>query len=126
MVGSGPHRRRQLKVCALGSGLADKAVALVYERLLHDTTSDRWIDRCRTQIGGVLDVLNADCPAAYWFGDGVGHPDIMVACAIRFLTEAHPGLFDPRRWSALAEHASRCEALPAFQAVVQVFDPPRK
>ena len=126
MVGGGPLRRQQLKVCALGSGLADKAVALVYERVLHDTTSDMWTDRCRAQIGGVLDVLNADCPAGYWFGDRIGHPDIMVACALRFLTEAHLGLFDPARRPALAAHASRCEALPAFQAVVQVFDPPRK
>src|SRR6185369_10093733 len=29
----GPDRRHQLKICALGSGLADKAVSLIYERV---------------------------------------------------------------------------------------------
>lgn len=125
MAGNGPQRRQALKVCALATGLADKAVSLVYERVLHDAASDVWIDRCRLQIGGVLDVLNTDRSTPYWFGDRIGHPDIAVACALRFLTEAHPGLFDPARWPALAAHAARCEALPAFQAVIQAFDPPK-
>ena len=127
MADSGPRRRHELKVCALGSGLADKAVSLVYERVLHDAASEVWTARCRTQIAGVLDVLNADRisrPTPFWFGDRIGHPDIMVACALRFLTEAHPGLFAPARWVALAEHAARCEALPAFRAVAQTFTPP--
>ena len=129
MADSGPGRRQALQVCALAAGLADKAVSLVYEHVLHDAASEVWMDRCRLQIGGVLDVLNADRTghsAPYWFGNAIGHPDIMVACALRFLTEAHPGLFDPARWPALVAHAARCEALPAFQAMVQVFDPPRK
>lgn len=126
IAGNGVARRESLKVCALGSGLADKAVALVYERVLHDATSRAWVDRCQAQIGGVLDVLNARCPTTWWFGDRIGHADVMVACALRFVTEAHPGLFDAARWPALAAHAVRCEALSAFQAVVQVFDPPKK
>ena len=52
---SGDRRRRALKVCALATGLADKAVSLIYERVLHQTTSDQWIARCRTQIADVLD-----------------------------------------------------------------------
>ena len=128
MASDGPRRRAELKVCALGSGLADKAVSLVYERVLHDAASPVWTARCRTQIAGVLDVLEPDRVirgTAFWFGDRIGHADVMVACALRFLTEAHPGLFLPERWPALAAHAARCEALPAFQAVAQAFDPPR-
>jgi len=128
MAESGLRRRRALKVCALGSGLADKAVSLIYERVLHDAVSPVWIERCRTQIAGVLDVLNEDRaarPTAFWFGDRIGHPDIMVACALRFVTEAHAGLFLPDRWPALAAHAARCEALPAFAAVAQAFTPPK-
>ena len=128
MAASGPRRRQALKVCAMGSGLADKAVSLVYERVLHDAVSALWTDRCRGQIAGVLNVLDRDRAARrtmFWFGDTIGHPDVMVACALRFATEAHPGLFDAERWPALAEHAARCEALPAFRAVFQTFDPPR-
>jgi glutathione S-transferase len=35
----GPARRYALKVCALATGLADKAVILVYERVLHEQSS---------------------------------------------------------------------------------------
>ncbi len=120
----GSGRRRVLKLCALGAGLADKAVSLVYERLVHERATPAWTDRCRGQITGVLDVLETDRAAAagaWWFGDALTHGDVMVACALRFLGEAHPDAFDLAAWPALAAHAARCEALPAFQAVVQPF-----
>jgi glutathione S-transferase len=124
---SGDGRRQALKVCALATGLADKAVSLVYEQVLHEAISEQWIARCRAQIGDVLGVLEAHRVAIasrFWFGDAIGHPDIAVACALRFTREAHPGLFDEQRWPALAAHAITCEALPAFQAIVQPFIPP--
>ncbi len=127
IAGSGETRRRALKVCALGSGLADKAVSLIYERVLHETTSPQWTERCRTQIADVLTALDAeraDRRTPYWFGETIGHADIMVACALRFTREAHPGLFDEERWRALAAHAMRCEALPVFQRIAQTFNPP--
>jgi len=124
---SGPARRRALRICALATGLNDKAVSLVYERVLHRETSPVWIARCETQIGGVLDALEADRHARslpYWFGNTLGHPDIAVACALRFLSEAHPKLFRADRWPTLAAHAIHCETLAPFQAVVQPFLPP--
>ncbi len=123
----GPNRRATLKVCALATGLADKSVSLLYERILHEEMSRIWIDRCRTQIADVLTVLEADRaarPTAWWFGDTIGHADIAVACAIRFTREAHTDLFDPTRWPALERHAVQCEALPPFQRIVQPLDPP--
>src|ERR1043166_1405894 len=42
----GKPRRQALKICGLATGLADKAVSLLYERLLHQATSQAWIDRC--------------------------------------------------------------------------------
>ena len=94
----GPQQRAALKICALATGLADKAVSLLYERVLHQETSQMWIDRCRTQIADVLDALEATArrgSAPWWFGENIGHADIAVACAIRFAREAHPDLFDP-------------------------------
>src|SRR5215212_7367742 len=82
----GPERRRALRVCALGTGLADKAVSLFYERAFHPQTSQAWIDRCRGQIGNVLDVLERERAASatpYWFGPEIGHADIAVACVLR-------------------------------------------
>lgn len=126
---SGELRRHALKVCALATGLADKAVSLVYEQVLHQTMSDQWVERCRTQISAVLNALEADRAARatrFWAGDAIDHADIAVACALRFICDAHPGLFDVRRWPALASHLATCERLPVFQEIAQPFNPPRR
>ena len=120
----GAMRRRVLKVCALGAGVADKAVSLVYERVLHDRATPMWIDRCRGQMSGVLEALEAERAAGagpWWFGEALTHADIMVACALRFVSEAHAEVFDLAAWPALTAHAAACEAMPAFQAVQQPF-----
>ena len=126
----GPERRHALKICALATGLADKAVSLVYERAVHQRGTPVWVERCRGQIQGVLDALEADRAGRagpWWFGPRLGHADIAVGCVLRFLGEAHPEAFEAAHWRALAAHAKACEALPEFQAVVQpVFVSPPK
>src|SRR3954452_25055234 len=124
---NGPRRHEALKICALATGLGDKAVSLVYERLLHREKSEVWMKRCETQIAGVLDALEADRPGrdmSFWFGEKIGHADIAVACVIRFTRDAHPGVVDARQGPALATHAERCEALPPFQVIAQPFSVP--
>jgi glutathione S-transferase len=124
----GPARHRGLKICALATGLADKGVSLLYERVLRKDQSKIWVERCEAQIGGVLDVLEkerAGIATPYWFGDRIGHADIAVGCVLRFTSEAHPQLFDAARYPALAAHAARCEALPPFQEIVQPLAPPK-
>ena len=121
---SGPDRRHALKVAALATGLADKAVSLVYERVIHERGTPVWVERCRAQIAGVLGALEADRkarPGPWWFGDRIGHADIAVGCVLRFLGEALPEAYAPADWPALSAHAAACEALPEFQAVVQPF-----
>jgi glutathione S-transferase len=123
----GPERRHALRICALATGLADKAVSLLYERVLRKDQSKIWVERCRAQIGGVLDALEKErAPVAppFWFGVAIGHADIAVACALRFTAEAHAGVFDDVRHPALAAHAARCEALPLFAEIVQPLAPP--
>jgi glutathione S-transferase len=123
----GPDRRRGLKICALATGLGDKAVSLLYERVLRKDQSKIWVERCEAQIGGVLDALEkerAGVATPYWFGERIGHADIAVACVLRFTGEAHPGLLSGARYPRLAAHAARCEALPPFQEIVQPLSPP--
>ena len=124
----GPARRHVLKLCALATGLGDKAVSLVYERVLRkDHQSKIWVSRCEAQIGGVLEVLEkqrAAIASPYWFGAAIGHADIAVACVLRFTSEAHPQLFDATRYPALSAHAARCERLPVFAEIVQPLIPP--
>jgi glutathione S-transferase len=124
----GPERRHALKICALAMGLGDKAVSLLYERVLRKDALKLWVERCEAQIGGVLAVLEKERAAVktpYWFGERIGHADIAVACVLRMTREAHPALFDAARYPALAAHAARCEALPPFLEIVQPLAPPK-
>ena len=121
---SGEARRRDLLTISLATGLADKAVSLFYEKMLHAEQSDAWVSRCRIQIGAVLEALEARrsaCQTTWWFGETIGHADIAVAAVLRFVTEAHPGIFEGARWPALANHAAAAEALEPFKAIVQPF-----
>lgn len=122
-----PSRRQALKVAALATGMADKAVSLFYELRLHQQTSELFVERCRTQVTGAASLLESDRtrrPGDYWFGARIGHADIAVAAALRFVGEAHPDLLPLARFPALAHHAQRLEKLPAFQAIAQPFIPP--
>ena len=121
-----PERYMALKVATLATGLADKAVSLFYERRLHDVVSATWAARCHRQMAGVVAALEADRasrPGPYWF-DRLGHADIAVACALRFATDAHPGVLDIAACPALAAHCARLEAMPVFQTIAQPFIPP--
>lgn len=126
---SEPARHRALKVATLGTGLAEKAVSLFYEKVLHSQTSPLWEARCLGQIRALLQALEEDRaarPGPWWFGEDIGHADIAVACALRFLAEAHGPLVDISACPALAAHAAACEALPVFAEISQPFQPPAK
>ncbi|AOF91246.1 glutathione S-transferase family protein [Sinorhizobium sp. RAC02] len=121
-----PERRQALKVMTFATGLADKGVSLFYELHLHQTPSDYFVGRCRSQIGTVLTALDAERavrPGQFWFGR-ITHADIAVACAWRHVSEAHPGLIDPAAYPALAAHCTGMEALPVFQEISQPFIAP--
>ena len=84
MMPAGAARREAQKVCALATGISDKAVSMVYETLVHERAT--------------------------------------AACALRFLGDAHPGLFDlAEGWPMLAAHAAKCEALEPFAEIQQPF-----
>jgi glutathione S-transferase len=125
MPAGGAERREAMKVCALATGLADKALSLVYESAVHNRATPAWVERCRSQITGCLRELErgrARHDTPWWFGASVGHADIAVACALRFLGDAHTGLFDlAEGWPLLAAHAARCEAMDVFVEIQQPF-----
>jgi glutathione S-transferase len=122
-----PARHRALKVATLATGLADKAVSLFYEKRMHAKVSEAWTGRCGAQIASALAALEADRAGRagpWWFGDRIGHADIAVACTLRFVADAHPGLVSMAGYPALAAHAAMLEALPAFLQIQQPFVPP--
>jgi glutathione S-transferase len=83
-----------------------------------------WVERCRAQVGGALDVIEAARaarPTPWLFGDAIGHADIILAAMARFIGEALPGVFAPADRPALAAHSVRAEALPVFREISQTF-----
>lgn len=124
VASTGAERARQLRVCALATGTADKAVSLFYEPLLRTQPSSEWIARCKAQIEATLDLLEQErsqVRAAFWLGERPGHADIALGCLLRFCRDVHPDLFDATRWPALTRHAQACETMPVFQEISQPF-----
>ena len=122
-----PERHQALRVAALATGLADKAVSLFYELRFHEQVSPFWVDRCRSQIVGTLAVLETERAARgtpFWFGERLGHADIAVAAALRHAGDSHPDLIQLSDYPALDAHFRRCEALPVFREISQPFIPP--
>jgi glutathione S-transferase len=121
---TGGIRREGLRVAAFATGVADKAVSLLYEHVLRKPAFRNaiWAERCAAQIQGTLQLLERERQgrsSAFWFGASPSHADIALGCALRFTREAHPTLLAASIGPALEAHAARCEALPAFQAVTQ-------
>jgi len=124
IAASGPDRREALRLIALASGAADKAVSLLYERALRPEAFDTWVERCHAQVSGALaalEVARAARGTPWLFGDAMGHADIILATMLRFIREALPGVFDLDAWPAIAAHAAACEALPVFQEIAQPY-----
>jgi len=122
-----PARHKALRIAALATGLGDKAVSLFYEKRLHKEVSETWVERCRTQISTVLTALEADRAKSiedYWFGNRIGHADVAIVSVLRFLSEAHQGLIEIKKFPALHAHAARLEAMPVFKEISQPFIAP--
>lgn len=119
---TGPVRREGLRICALATGAAEKAVSLFYERAVRDVQSPLWSTRCTSQISETLTMLErerATRSTEYWLGDTLSHADIAVACALRFISEAHPEVYASLTLPLVARDASHCERMPVFRRIVQ-------
>ncbi|MGZ3297989.1 MAG: glutathione S-transferase family protein [Asticcacaulis sp.] len=126
---SGAMRQKALYYIALATGFSDKCVALYYEKVLHDHTSDIWLNRCRTQVADVLkalETIRGDAKTPWLLGPEMGHADIALGCAIRHAGDAHGEAIDWSGCPALLAHSQACEALPVFKAVQQVFSGPKQ
>lgn len=123
-----PLRHQQLRIASLATGLADKAVSMFYEKVMHTEPSADWLKRCANQIVGVLATLEAErqnTRTTYWFGSEYTHADIAVTCALRFLGDAHGGRYNLGKFPALSTHAATMEALSVFKLIAQEFVPPK-
>lgn len=114
------------RLIGLAIGMADTAVSLFYEKRLHDSPSPLLVDRRAGQVRDAAAALERAAAGATPFlcGDAIGHADIAMAAAMRFVGEAHPGLLAPEALPALSRRCAVLEAMPAFKAIAQPFIPP--
>lgn len=125
---AGATRRQSLRIAALATGAADKAVLMVYERVYRpaDMHHGPWLQRCRGQVDGALAALEAHCierAGAEWLvEDRMTQADITFACACTFAREAVP--FDLSPYPALLARLDRYESLPVFRQFHVAFDAP--
>jgi glutathione S-transferase len=123
----GIARRDALQLMALGSGVAEKGVSQVYERIFRPTERQHqpWVDRCAEQMHGALRLLEQACasrPGEWLIGEQLSQADITCVTAWDFV---HGALHVPEAdYPALAAHARRCGALPAFADTRLDFSPP--
>lgn len=115
----GRERREAMRLIGLASGAADRAVAVVLERVFHPAAhrSQRLLERSMKQIEGAYAALDAACAAraGQWLvGDAMTLADITVACYVTHGRDALP--VELSRWPALAAFVARCEALDVFRA----------
>lgn len=125
----GPVRRAGLRWAALACGLADKGVALVYEKVARDpgSQSERWAARCRAQVGDALRLLERDCARCntpYLLGESLSHADVALAVVVHFLRQGVPAAFEHLALPALLAHEARCHERAEFQAINQPLNFP--
>lgn len=118
----GSLRRAGLRVAALACSLADKGVALVYERVARETESQsrRWVDRCTRQVEQTLLLLErerAACSTPWWLGETMTHADIAVAVVVHFLAQAAPAIVERLPLPTLRAHEAACHALELFRSI---------
>jgi len=134
----GRERRTALRLIAIATGAADKAVAQLYERAFRppDKRHEPWLARCRTQTHGALAELErhaaarvaaaraqADSEAVWLVGPSLTQADITCTCVFSFISESL-ALTPAAPYPALRALAERCEAMPPFRTTRLTFVAP--
>ena len=111
---SGFQRRNAMQLIGYADGLAEKVVALVYERQRRPPEYHwpEWQTRLETQITGALDWLDSRAPESGFFGGAAPNGvDAAVLGAFDHAWFMHPRLI---RHARLQEFSARADRLPVF------------
>ena len=110
-------RRQAAALFGHATAGAEKATAHFYEtnRRPEPYRWAEWADRLARQVGGSLDVLEAACPdAGFYGGTAPNGVDVGVVPLVDFIETTNPALMGAGR-PKLKALAARANALPAFE-----------
>ncbi len=124
---AGPKRTQGLSICGFALGAMEKTVSLVYEARLRDRAFAPWVERCTTQVGETLALLERSYEQGahpYLFGELPSHADIAISCLLTFIDGAYPQVSDGVSIEALRSVQRALEATELFREILQPFDIP--
>jgi glutathione S-transferase len=114
------ERRRALRAIGLSLAAADKAVQLLYERVVRPVEKAHapWVERQTGQMLAAFDGLEAEMqrspfPVAHAAIDQAG---VTAAVVWHFTRRILPEVVDPARFPLLQRHSEAAELLPEFVA----------
>jgi len=111
---SGPERWRTLTLGALGDGILDAALLLVYETRFRPEgmAVQGWIDRQQAKIDRSVDLLEKAPPA---MGSAPDYGHVTIAAALGYLDFRHQGRWRPAHPKMVAWLDAFAKAVPAFE-----------
>lgn len=118
MPAKGKRRRDCLQVMALATGVADKAIAAMYEvgKRPAEKVHEPYRQHLLSQATGGLKALEARTYGPWALGKTMTQADVTLAVVVSFLQARMPDLVPAKAYPRLTALAARCEALPAFKA----------
>jgi glutathione S-transferase len=121
---SWPQQSDVLRLTAFAAGVAEKGVALLYEKAFHKEAIATWHQRLLKQVTDTLAMLDrerAESKTPWLFGERLSHADVMIGTTFCFLREALADQMDLDGYKALKKHSKACDALPEFKKAYQPF-----
>ena len=124
----GPERRRALKDLRAGDRARRQGGQSALRARAAQGASKLWVERCEAQIGGVLEVLEkeraGDRYAVLVRRHASATPTSRSPACCALPARRIPRCFPPRAIRRCRRMPRACEALPAFQEIVQPLIPP--
>lgn len=125
---AGDARRAAYQVIGVALGVADKAVAGIYEKTFHPPAqqSPVLLGRLAGQLRDALAWLEQRAPTDGFLGGAApSQADVTVGATLCFAREAHPELVAHDAQPRVRAWCARLDALPAFAETYLPLDPPR-
>jgi glutathione S-transferase len=116
---AGAERYNTLTLGALGDGILDAALLLVYEKRYRpeDKWVQGWVDRQQAKIDEALAHLEKNPPA---FGKSPDYGHVTIAAALGYLDFRHGGTWRPKHPRLVKWLADFAKAVPAFEQTTPV------
>ena len=114
---AGDARRQVLRLAAVGTGVADKAVSALYEgkRRPAQYVYPEQVEKVTAQVKSGLAELERSLGAGDWLALGkLTQADVTAVVAWDFVAIVHPGMLAPGDYPRLAALADRLGRTPAF------------